>query len=67
MGVDATIVLTGHPMSLFNSVVDSGQSWNPLVMSGGYWPRQIVETFDPKSGWHWEIDAVNHPLPQGAV
>jgi hypothetical protein len=36
-------------------------------MSGGYWPRQIVETFDPKYGWHWEIDAVNHPLPQGAV
>lgn len=70
MGVTAAIVLSGHPMAMFNSVEnDNGQPWSPLVMSGGYWPRQIVERFDPKSsdGWDWTIDAVNHPLPQGAV
>ena len=52
MGVDALIALSGHPMHYFN---------------GSYWPRQIVESFDPKSGWHWVVDALNHPLAQGAV
>ncbi|MDE2102103.1 MAG: hypothetical protein KGL39_32960 [Patescibacteria group bacterium] len=52
MDVTASIVLYETPMSGFNV---------------GYWPRQIVESFDTSSGWMWDIDAVNHELAQGAV
>ena len=52
MDVTAQPVIYGHPMALFN---------------GKYWPREIVESLDPKTGWYWEIDAVNHALPQSAV
>jgi|SRR6185437_8317394 len=55
MDVTAKIVLSGHPWALFNE---------PFSY---FWPREIVETFDTKTGFFWEIDAVNHELPQGAV
>ncbi len=59
MDVDAKIILTGHPMSQFNLDTNGAQR--------GYWPREITEYFDPKAGFFWEIDAVSHELPQGAV
>jgi hypothetical protein len=52
MDVSAKIVLSNHPMVKFN---------------GAYFPREIVETFDPKSGWHWVIDAINHRPSQNGV
>lgn len=52
MDVDALLVVSGHPMKYFN---------------GGFYPREIVETFDVQNGWHWEIDALNHLPPQNGV
>jgi hypothetical protein len=59
MDVEAKIVLDGHPMAAFNSTGKGGQL--------GYWPREITEYFDPKTGFYWDIDAVNHTLAAGAV
>lgn len=67
MDVTASIILSGHPMTWFNSVQNDGTG-GTLLLSGGYWPRAITESFDVKSGWHWDtIDCVNHPLAQNAV
>jgi hypothetical protein len=52
MDVTAYIILSGDPFKYFNT---------------HFWPREILETFDPKSGWHREIDAVNNQPPMGAV
>lgn len=52
MDVTVKLILFGHPMARFNDE---------------YWPREIVESLDPKTGWNFEIDAVNNELPQGAV
>lgn len=57
MDVTALVQLYGAPMAAFNYQPGYGQ----------YWPRTIRETFDTTEGWFWEIDGVNHELPQGEV
>ncbi len=52
MGIQALINLSGAPYAAINTAL---------------WPRQIRETFDPSSGWYWDIEAnVNTPA-QGGV
>jgi hypothetical protein len=68
MDVTAKLVISGLPMTWFNSDASPGLGQPGPELSGGYWPRQIVETLDTKSGgYRWEIDAVNHELAAGAV
>lgn len=59
MDVTALIQLFGTPYAAFN--MSAGPAY------GQYWPRQIREVFDVEQGWVWDIDAVNHTLPNGAV
>lgn len=83
MDITALIRLHGTPYSQVNStnagfLADvSGESsllnangtlnTKKNVGNGGYWPRKITERWTPKGGDGWEIDAVNHTLPLGAV
>ena len=52
MAVTALLKITGLPYQFTNDQ---------------YWPRRITETMDVQGGWRWQIDAVNHTLPMGAV
>jgi hypothetical protein len=32
---------------------------------GGYWPRRINQTFNPRGGgWKYHVDAINHDYAQ---
>jgi hypothetical protein len=36
-------------------------------LNASYWPRKLTESLDAGDGWVWEVECVNHTLPQGAV
>jgi hypothetical protein len=52
MDVSALLNVTGSRFSKLNT---------------SYWPRKLVESLDTSAGWVWELEMVNHTLPQGAV
>ncbi len=64
MDVTADLQIYGCPLPLFNRNPSTRGSSNGGY---GYWPRQIIERVDPDYGALWEIDAVSHTLPRGAV
>lgn len=52
MDITAELIVSNTPFKKLNDI---------------YWPRRITEHGDEESGMTWDIEAVNHTLPQGAV
>jgi hypothetical protein len=67
-GISLVVPVTEELLEVMDITAEIDLQNTPFAkLNDLFWPRRITEIANTTAGWYWDIDAVNHQLPQGAV